>query len=708
SNPVRGTMLDTYEQQSVFTLFAYHVFTDAVARSHLSPSDYQAYLQSKKNGGLDKDLADSVANALRNWAVENGATHYAHWFQPLTGLTAEKHESFLSLSEGKFIEHFSGEALTQQEPDASSLPHGGLRSTFEARGYTAWDPSSPAFILGNTLYLPSIFISYSGEPLDYKVPLLRSMAALQKAALPVLRLFDPTAQSIEVTVGPEQEFFLIPRAFVEKRMDLLLTGRTLIGAMSPKGQQFEDHYFGALPGKVKAFFEDLLRQAFQLGIPLRTRHNEVAPSQYECAPYYESANVAIDHNLLLMTLIRQTAKKHHLEALFHEKPFARINGSGKHLNWSLQNDRGENLLSPGKTEKEHIQFFVFVVCTLWGVHKYASLLRATIASAGNEHRLGGNEAPPPIISVFLGKALTQALEQLEKEGQPPTLKNKTSYPTHIPHIPQVWQDNTDRNRTSPLAFTGNKFEFRALGSSMHPADPIIVLNLALAEALDVFYQRLQSHLPSLPFEQAVLKTLRSLFQEAQAVCFEGNNYDPGWPELARQRGLPAIDDTPSALEAYLDSQNVALFEKWGILTRSELHARYEISLQKYIKTLQLEARVLGEMIHMNVFPRASRYLYELLRLEKKATKHFKDFETPTQKLAFHLQRTYSLTHKLKTERKQINALTDLPVKAQKYAQVLRPLMEEIRYHCDKVEIRMPAASLEGWPFPHYWEILFWI
>lgn len=692
--------------------FGERVFHGEVMRQYLSESALEGLKRWEKGEPISLELADEIANALRQWASEKGATHYTHWFHPLTGLTAEKHENLYEVIGGKVLSALNGSELLQQEPDASSFPSGGLRSTFEARGYTAWDPTSPPFIYGRTLCIPSVYISYNGQALDYKTPLLRSIEALNQAGQKVAALFYRGVQRVFPTLGIEQEFFLVAEPLYARRLDLMLTGRTLLGAPSPRGQQMEDHYFGSIPERVLAFFEELEAEAWKLGIPLKTRHNEVAPAQYECAPTFEELNIAIDHNQLLMDLLQRTARRHGLVALLHEKPFAGINGSGKHNNWSLATDTGINLLSPGRGPRENLRFFAFLSAVLWGVWRHADLLRATIATPGNEHRLGGNEAPPSILSVFLGQQVSQAVQQLEESTELPRLTERTPLSLLVPRLPAILRDNTDRNRTAPFAFTGNKFEFRAVGASAHCAPAMIVLNAAVAEALDTFRERFQAHRSEgLSREAALLSTIRSLLQESRPIRFDGNSYDPAWHEEAARRGLSVHFSIPDAVQHYISPQTIQLFTRFHILSEEELHARYEIRLERYVKTIGIELRTLIEMLRTQVLPVALAYQGQLAALW--ATPYLQQLraalspdklpqEALLEKLQTHIQ---ALWEGLAAAEAEWEALASLPLpeQAQKVHKTLTPLMQQLRTHADALEQLLPADS---YPLPRYADLLF--
>ncbi|MCS7188559.1 MAG: glutamine synthetase III [Bacteroidia bacterium] len=693
--------------------FGEKVFHREIMRQYLSESALEGIARWERGKSISSELADEIANALRQWATERGATHYTHWFHPLTGLTAEKHENFYEAIQGKVLSGFNGSELLQQEPDASSFPSGGLRSTFEARGYTAWDPTSPPFIYGRTLCIPSVYISYTGEALDYKTPLLCSIEALNRSALKVVALFYRGVERVYPTLGVEQEFFLIEKSLYERRLDLMLTGRTLIGAPSPRGQQMEDHYFGSIPERVLAFFEELEAEAWRLGIPLKTRHNEVAPAQYECAPIFEDLNVAIDHNQLLMDLIQRTARRHGLEALFHEKPFAGINGSGKHNNWSLATSTGINLLAPGKNTRENLRFFSILSIVLRALYRHADLLRATIATPGNEHRLGGNEAPPSILSVFLGTQVSQAVEALEKVPELPKLPEKTAISLYIPQLPPVLRDNTDRNRTAPFAFTGSKFEFRAVGASAHCAPAMIVLNAAVAESMEEFRERVGAYRENgLSREAAILTVTREFLQESRPIRFDGNSYDPAWHAEAAKRGLSVSFHVPQVLRAYISPSTRELFGRFNILSEVELNARYEVRLERYVKALGIELHTLLEMLRTQVIPIALRYQSEILQLMAMPTfqawsSALAPEKTPQHHIAetlqTHLEGLWKAIRNAETTWQAIENLPSAEERANWVHEHLRPMMAELRYHADKIEMLLPA---DYYPLPRYADILF--
>lgn len=685
------------------------VFTREVMMEYL-PEHVVEQIFSRDGGIIKKETANLVANAMKTWAMSKGATHYTHWFQPLTGLTAEKHDAFFDLDEGQPIEKFSGSHLVQQEPDASSFPSGGIRSTFEARGYTAWDVTSPAFIVGTTLCIPSLFISYTGETLDYKTPLLRTIDAIDKAATQVCQLLDKSVESVQVTLGPEQEYFLIDEAMYYARPDLALTGRTLIGAAPARGQQLEDHYFGTIPTRVLNFMMEIERECHKLGIPIRTRHNEVAPSQYECAPIFEPLNIANDHNLLMMDIMEKVAKKHRLKVLFHEKPFAGVNGSGKHNNWSLSTNSGKNLLSPGKTQRDNLLFLIFLINTIKAIHQNADLLRSSVASASNDHRLGANEAPPAIISVFLGSHLDGILTQLENAPMDNLeFVFKSELKLGIQRMPELTKDNTDRNRTSPFAFTGNKFEFRAVGSSANCAIGMIILNTIVANQLNAFYEQVQSQMDKgVAKETAILSLLRQYVIESKPIRFEGNNYSDEWKSEARSRGLNNITQTPRALDAIISSASIEQFSKLNILTEVELHARHEIRLETYIKKITIEAKVLEELVYQYVLPAAFTYQKELATLIEKLSELRIKVEQTAQanileKLNSSIQSLYYLLGKLRDMLEKAAGIQDTREHAIYLSELMVPLFKDIRNHCDEIEQIVPD---ELWTLPKYRELLF--
>ena len=697
--------------QKISDYFAANVFDRKKMKEYLSGEALQGIINSIDKGEpIPRDVAEQVASAMRAWAMGKGATHYTHWFQPLTGSTAEKHDAFFEPTADGAIERFSGDALAQQEPDASSFPSGGIRNTFEARGYTAWDPSSPAFIMGRTLCIPTVFVSYTGEALDYKVPLLKALNVLDKAAVDVCHYFDKGIEKVNASLGIEQEYFLVDSALFDARPDLYLTGRTLFGHMSAKNQQLEDHYFGSIPERVYAFMQDMETEALCLGIPLKTRHNEVAPSQFECAPVFEEINLAIDHNQLLMDLMDRVARRHNFKVLLHEKPYAGINGSGKHNNWSMMTNTGKNLLSPGRTPKNNLMFLAFFVNTIKAVHEHAALLRASIASVNNDHRLGANEAPPAIISIFLGSQLTDVLDEIETSRISKRIKDDTSLWQGIPKIPQILKDNTDRNRTSPFAFTGNKFEFRAVGSSANSAAPMTVLNLIVADQLKQFKYDVDKLIKKGEKKDvALLMVIKKYIKESKNIRFEGNGYSENWEKEAAARGLKNIKTTPKALDALISDKTEFLFADTGVFTRREAHARREILLDSFYKKLQIEARVIGELGLNVIIPAAITYQSKLaenaktlkdLGLDKDMYKTQVDIIT---RISEHMNLLKSNIENMVAERKKANVIDDLMGKAVAYDELVKPYFNEIRYHADKLE-QLVDDSL--WPLPKFRELLF--
>ena len=666
---------------------------------------------ASKSVSLDLDSANAVASAMKTWAIQKGATHYCHWFQPLTGATAEKHDAFIDpVSPGKVIETFTGQMLAQAEPDASSFPSGGLRVTFEARGYTTWDPTSPAFILegagGSTLCIPTCFVSYTGHALDTKTPLLRSISALNNASLGILSYFKSDAKKVFSTLGAEQEYFLIDKEYFDARPDLLLAGRTLFGAASPKGQQLEDHYFGAIKDRVLTFMTDFEGECFKLGIPLKTRHNEVAPHQFECAPVFEEANVAVDHNQLVMDVMKRVAARHGLAALTYEKPFAGVNGSGKHNNWSLGTDTGKNLLSPGATPQENLQFLIFLVSIIKAVHQHGLLLRAAIASSGNDHRLGANEAPPAIMSIFLGAQLTQVLNDMEKGV---TTKGTASewISLGIDQIPAVLKDNTDRNRTSPFAFTGNKFEFRAVGASANNAIPVSTLNTIVAGQLIAAKKDIDAALKKgKTFKEAVLGVLREYYAQSKAVCFEGNNYSEEWVVEAKKRGLPNEKTTPAALKGFALKRSEALFAKLGVLTEEETESRYHILMEKYAKDIDIEAKLVLEMTNTLFVPATIGYQNELSKTLASLSTNGVDAPaqmTLLRRVSETVERALAAAAELTQALAKAEAVADADERAFAYCDKVKPYFDKIRVEIDALELLLPASS---WPLPKYREMLF--
>ncbi len=698
-------------------LFGANVFGRSSMRELLSKEAYNSVMDAIERGTqIDRKIAGQVASAMKDWALSKGCTHYTHWFQPLTGTTAEKHDAFFDpIGDGKAIENFEASQLVQQEPDASSFPSGGIRNTFEARGYTAWDPSSPAFIMGNTLCIPTIFVSYTGEALDYKTPLLKALHAIDKAAVDVCQYFDKNVTKVIATLGWEQEYFLVDTALFNTRPDLMLTGRTIFGHSPAKGQQLEDHYFGSIPERALNFMRELEHECMLLGIPIKTRHNEVAPNQFECAPVFEECNLAVDHNQLLMDVMEKVAKKHHFRVLLHEKPFAGVNGSGKHNNWSLGTNTGKNLLSPGNTPKTNLQFLTFFINIIKSFHDNADLLRACIASAGNDHRLGANEAPPAIMSIFIGKQLTSVLEELEekvKDGKM-TADEKTDLKLNIGKIPEILLDNTDRNRTSPFAFTGNKFEFRAVGSSANCANAMTVLNTMLSAQLQRFKAEVD-HLISkdMKKDEAILKILKDYVKSSKRILFEGNGYGEEWVKEAAKRGLNNIKTTPLALDGMISESATKLFTDLGIMSHRELEARHEIQLEIYTKKIQIESRVMGDLCLNHIIPTAIRYQNEVIMNVKGLKEIFgeKEFRKHSEmqidiitEISERISKIKSEVHLMTEERKMANKLTDTKKQAISYCDKVKPYFDSIRYNVDKLEL---LVDDELWPLPKYRELLF--
>ena len=700
-------------------IFGENVFTLKTARQFLSDEAYKSLVSSTKGGKkIDRSMGNQIANGLRAWAESKGVTHYTHWFQPLTDLSAEKHDSFFTLKgDGTPIEEFEGAALIQQEPDASSFPSGGLRATFEARGYTAWDPSSPAFIMeignGKTLCVPTIYVSYTGESLDAKTPLIKALVALDKAGVEVAQYFDKNVSKITATLGWEQEYFVIDAAMANARPDIMMTGRTVFGHSPAKGQQLEDHYFGAIPERIYAFMRDYEQEAYKLGIPLRTRHNEVAPSQFECAPIFEETNLAVDHNTLLMDVMARVAKRHSLVVLLHEKPFAGINGSGKHNNWSIATDTGINLLAPGKTPKTNLMFLTFFVNTIKAVHDYAGLLRASIASAGNDHRLGANEAPPAIISIFIGKYLTEVLNQVETrvggkfDEQDEAMLKLDIHKT----IPELMLDNTDRNRTSPFAFTGNKFEFRAVGSSANCAINMTVLNTIVAETLKQFKKDVDAYIEKGDKKEiAIMQVIQKYIIESKSILFEGDGYSEDWAKEAKKRGLANIKTTPLALDEYITDATKKLFKSNDIYTHAELEARHEIMLEAYIKKVQIEARTMGELATSLILPSAVKYQNVLIEningLKASGLKEaaYSSQMRVLEQISNHINAMSTGVQHMIEERKKANVISDTRQKAIAYCDNVKgKYFDEIRYHVDKLEMLVDDTH---WLLPKYREMLF--
>jgi Uncharacterized protein related to glutamine synthetase len=706
--------------KKVSSYFGENTFNVETMRKHISKKTFDAFKRWMNEGVvITLEQANEIANAMKGWATSKGATYYTHWFQPMTGLTAEKHDSFISITgPGKVMEKFSGSKLIQGEPDASSFPSGGIRATFEARGYTAWDPSSPAFIiestLGKTLCIPTIFVSYNGEALDKKLPLLRSDEALSKAAINLLKVFGhKDVKHVISTCGAEQEYFLIDKNYYNLRQDLLMTGRTLIGAPSPKGQQLEDQYFGAIKERVVNFMFEAAEEAYKLGIPVMTRHNEVAPHQYEFAPIFEESNIAADHNQLLMEIMKKVALRHNMVCLLHEKPFAGINGSGKHLNWSLADDKGNNLLNPGDTPEDNLQFLAILAAVLRAVYLHADLLRASVALAGNEHRLGANEAPPAIMSAFLGDQLTSILDMIEK-GAKTKVSKRDIIDLGVERLPSFNKDTTDRNRTSPFAFTGNKFEFRAVGSSQNISTPIAIINTIISDSMDHVASEIKKESVGKDFNAAVLRVISRIVKETKNIRFEGNNYASDWVKEAKKRGLPNVASTYEALEALIDKKNIALFEKYKVFSKEEIVARYHIWVHTYNTTLEIEAHTLSEMISASVVPAGYEYqkllsdnLTQLISLSKGSGGKIdkKAIDDQRGHLADVVQKIYYVRLNIQKMAKLLESAKRLhhEERARIYFEELKPLMEHIRKHADALEC---VVSDEHWDLPKYREMLF--
>ncbi len=696
--------------------YAINVFDKVKMQKYLSKDAFNHVMDAMDKGtSIDRRKADSVAAGMKSWAIERGATHYTHWFQPLTGGTAEKHDAFIEVSpNGGVVEIFAGGALAQQEPDASSFPSGGIRNTFEARGYTAWDPTSPAFIIDNTLCIPTVFISYTGEALDHKTPLLKTLNVIDKAATDVCQLFDKNVTKVQANLGWEQEYFLIDEALYYARPDLALTGRTLMGHASAKDQQLDDHYFGSIPERVTAFMHNLESESYKLGIPVMTRHNEVAPNQYELAPVFEECNLAVDHNALIMDLMKKVSRHHGFRVLFHEKPFKGINGTGKHNNWSLSTDTGVILHKPGKNPKSNLQFLTFVVNTVKAVYDHQDLLRASISTATNAHRLGANEAPPAILSCFLGSEVSAMLDQLEEQvtNRKMTPDEKTALKLDIGKIPEILLDNTDRNRTSPFAFTGNRFEFRAVGGSTNPAMPMTALNAAVAAQLIEFKKEVDQLVESgVKKDEAIFQVLREYIIASKAIRFEGDNYSESWVKEAEKRGLTNVTDVPEALSAYLSDKSKKLFFDLGIFTESEIEGRVEVLFEEYMKKIQIEARVLGDLSLNHIVPTAVKYqnrlMENVLGLKEIYGEEFKSLAGNRieliKEISDHVTAIKVGVNDMVEARKVANKLEDEKEKARQYSKVIAPFLDKIRYHIDKLEL---IVDDEIWPLPKYRELLF--
>ena len=682
-------------------------------QAYMSPQAYEAVLASVKFGAkLDRSVSDEIAEGMKAWAMEMGATHYTHLFHPLTDSTAEKHEAFVSVKEGKAFEKFKGSALVQQEPDASSFPNGGLRNTFEARGYSAWDPSSPVFIMDGTLCIPSVFVAYTGESLDTKAPNLKSMQALSEAATKVVNLFDESVSAVNVNLGIEQEYFLVDESLYNARPDLMLSGRTVIGHTSAKDQQLEDHYFGAIPSRVSSFMKDFETEAYKLGILLQTRHNEVAPNQFECAPVYCDATRAIDQNMMLMIVMQKVAEKHHLKVIFHEKPFDGVNGSGKHCNWSLVTDTGVQLLSPGKTPTKNLQFLSFYAAILKAMHKHHYLMMASVASLSNSYRLGGNEAPPSVMSVFSGSTLYRVFQSILNMKDVKVDSHTQESITIVNSLPEIFPDNTDRNRTSPFAFTGNRFEFRAVGSSQNVASATYIINSVVAESLNDFYAQVaELEATGVERSDAVMTIVRKFVAESKDIMFEGNGYSKEWEEESQARGLRAVKNVPEAYEVYHEEQTVELFSNLGVLAKNEIEARFEILNETYVKKLQIEARIIGDICLNHVIPAAVRYQNVLIENVKGIKDIFgegyMDFcsaEIETlKKISTYINNVSVDVEELVEARKRANKIENIAERAKVYSHDVKDMMDKVRYSADQLEM---IVDDEMWPLPKYRELLF--
>ena len=709
-------VIEVQEPQRRSDIFGTNVFNNAAMRQFLTKDSFKSVQDAVVNGSkINRAIADHISTGMKEWAIAKGATHYTHWFQPLTGTTAEKHDAFFETTEDGAIEKFGGGQLVQQEPDASSFPNGGIRNTFEARGYTAWDPTSPAFIYGTTLCIPTVFVSYTGEALDNKTPLLRALQTIDSAATDVAKYFDKTVTKVNPTLGWEQEYFLIDKALAKSRPDINLTGRTLLGHSSAKGQQLDDHYFGSIPKRALDYMRDLETECMYLGIPVKTRHNEVAPNQFELAPIFEETNLAVDHNSLLMDVMTKVGDRHNFKVLFHEKPFAGINGSGKHNNWSLATNTGVNLLSPGSTPMKNLQFLTFFINTIKAVNEYEELLRAAIASASNDHRLGANEAPPAIISVFIGTQLTNVLDALEKvkDGKL-SPEDKTDLKLNVVgKIPEILLDNTDRNRTSPFAFTGNKFEFRAVGSTANCAKPMTVLNAIVAKQLMEFKTQVDGLIKGkkMKKDDAIFNVLREYIKDSKRIRFEGDGYGEAWEIEAGKRGLSNNKTTPLALKEQVSKKTIALYEGLGIMNKIEIEARHEIEVEEYAMHIQIEARVLGDIARNHVIPTAIKYQNILIEnvqgikdiYGKEFKKLAKEQMNLIEAISSHIENINGGITDMINARKKANKIEDSEKRAIAYCDKIRPYFEEIRYHCDKLEL---LVDDEIWPLTKYRELLF--
>ncbi|MGJ8666701.1 MAG: glutamine synthetase III [Patiriisocius sp.] len=709
-------VVDVKEPARRSEIFGQNVFNDAAMRQYLTKDSFKSIKGAIENGSkIDRSVADHISTGMKEWAIAKGATHYTHWFQPLTGTTAEKHDAFFETTEDGAIEKFGGGQLVQQEPDASSFPNGGIRNTFEARGYTAWDPTSPAFIYGTTLCIPTVFVSYTGEALDNKTPLLRALQTIDSAATAVAKYFDKNVTKVNPTLGWEQEYFLIDKALAKSRPDINLAGRTLLGHSSAKGQQLDDHYFGSIPKRALDYMRDLETECMLLGIPVKTRHNEVAPNQFELAPIFEETNLAVDHNSLLMDVMSKVADRHNFKVLFHEKPFSGINGSGKHNNWSLATNTGVNLLSPGSTPMKNLQFLTFFINTIKAVNEYEELLRAAIASASNDHRLGANEAPPAIISVFIGSQLTNVLDALEKvKNGKLSPEDKTDLKLNVVgKIPEILLDNTDRNRTSPFAFTGNKFEFRAVGSTANCAKPMTVLNAIVAQQLMKFKVQVDGLIKDkkMKKDDAIFNVLREYIKDSKRIRFEGDGYGEAWEKEAAKRGLSNNKTTPVALKEQVSKKTIKLYEDLGIMSKVEIEARHEIEQEEYAMHIQIEARILGDIARNHVIPTAIRYQNILIEnvqgLKDIYGKDFKNLAGEQMRLieaiSGHIENINKDITSMIDARKKANKIDDAEKRAISYCDDIKPYFETIRYHCDKLEL---LVDDELWPLTKYRELLF--
>jgi len=706
-----------YPSNKASDYFGVNVFGKSQLKKYLPKEAYKSVIKSIDSGtGIDRKIANQVATGMKEWAIGRGATHYTHWFHPLTDATAEKHDAFFDMAaDGESFESFEGDLLAQQEPDASSFPSGGIRNTFEARGYTAWDPSSPAFVTGNTLCIPTVFISYTGEALDYKTPLLRALNELDKSAVDVCQYFDKNVTKVISTLGVEQEYFLIDNALYQARPDLSLTNRTLMGHTSAKDQQLDDHYFGPIRDRVAAYMKDLEIESHKLGIPLKTRHNEVAPNQFECAPIFEETNLAVDHNQLLMDIMQKVALRHNFRALLHEKPFSGINGSGKHNNWSMATNTGINLLSPGKSPKKNLQFLTFLINTVKAVYDNQDVLRASIMSSGNQHRLGANEAPPSIISVFIGEKLTQMLDEIANSISDGKMspEKKTALKLNIGKIPEILLDNTDRNRTSPFAFTGNRFEFRAVGSAENCGSPMIVLNTAVANQLKKFKKDVDKLIDKkVKKDEAILQILKKYIIQSKKIRFEGNGYSEEWAKEAKKRGLTNIKDAIQAFKAYTNPKTISIFEENNVLTKRELEARYEVRIENYTKKIQIESRVLGDLAVNHIIPTAIKYQSDLINNVRGLKELFDEQEfnqiaaerlNLIKTISKHITSIKAKVIEMIEERKNANKIKDATKKAEVYEQKVKPYLDSIRYCIDRLEL---IVDDQIWPLPKYRELLF--